>query len=271
MSSNLKDKVVLITGAAIGIGAAAVKIFLEEGVKHIAITDIDVTAGKQLEQELNSKYPGRVSFIKCDVTSDDELFAAYDQVLKQFGYIDLVINNAGLMNDSARVYKKSIEVNITALVTSTLKAWEDMRKDKSGRGGTIVNIASIAGLIQNPFLPVYNGTKSAVIQFSNCIGAQENYEKTGVKVVTICYGATNTSLLSKQKLQGFCDLYEDMDDVVKQFPAQSVEDAAKGLVEACKRGESASTWLVTNGQGAKDITPVVQEAYSILREAIFSS
>ncbi|CAG4908154.1 unnamed protein product [Colias eurytheme] len=269
MSSNLKDKVVLITGAAIGIGAAAVKIFLEEGVKHIAITDIDVNAGKQLEQELNSKYPGRVSFIKCDVTSDEELIAAYDQVLKQYGYIDLVVNNAGLMNDSSRLYKKSIEVNVTALVTSTLKAWEFMRKDKSGRGGTIVNIASIAGLIQSPYMPVYNGTKSAVLQFSNCIGSKENYEKTGVKVVTICYGVTNTTLLSKQKFQSFCDLYDDMDDVLKQYPAQSAEDAAKGLVEACKQGESASTWLVINGQGAKDITPAIQKAYSILLEAIF--
>ncbi|CAG4908126.1 unnamed protein product [Colias eurytheme] len=266
--SNLKDKVVLITGAAIGIGAVSVKLFLEEGVKHIAITDIDVNAGKQLEEELNSKYPGRVSFIKCDVTNDEELFSAYDQVLKQFGYIDLVINNAGVMNDSPKVYKKSIEVNVTALVTSTLKAWELMRKDKSGRGGTIVNISSIAGLVQGPHMPIYQGTKSAVLQFSNCIGAEENYEKTGVKVLTVCYGATNTSLISKQKLHSFSDLYPHISDIVQQIPIQSVESAAKGLIEACKRGESASTWLVINDKEAKDITPAVKKAYSILLESI---
>ncbi|XP_038215315.1 15-hydroxyprostaglandin dehydrogenase [NAD(+)]-like [Zerene cesonia] len=271
MPNDLKDKVVLITGAAIGIGAASVKIFLEEGVKHIAITDIDVNAGKQLEQDLNSKYPGRVSFIKCDVTNDEELFAAYDQVLKQYGYIDFVINNAGLMNDGPKVYKKEIEVNVAALVTSTLKAWELMRKDKSGRGGVIVNIASVAALVHSPYMPIYNSTKSAVLQFSNCIGTTENYEKTGVKVITVCYGVTKTSLLSKHKMQNFSDIHEDLEEVLKQFPAQSAEEAAQGLVDACKRGESASTWLVTDGKGARDITPVVQEAYSLFHEAIMQN
>ncbi|CAG4908162.1 unnamed protein product [Colias eurytheme] len=268
MTCDLKDKVVFLTGGAIGIGAVSAKLFLEEGVKHVAITDIDVTAGKQLEQELNSKYPGRVSFIKCDVTNDEELFAAYDQVLKQFGYIDLVINNAGLMNDSPKMYKKSIEVNVTALITSTLKAWEFMRKDKSGRGGTIVNVASIASMMQDSFLPVYYATKSAVLQFSNCIGAQENYEKTGVKVITISYGATDTSLLSKQKLHSFSDLYR-MEEIVKKFTSQSVEAAAKGLIETCKRGESGSSWLVINDKAAEDVTPIIKKAYSILSEPVF--
>ncbi|XP_038215747.1 15-hydroxyprostaglandin dehydrogenase [NAD(+)]-like [Zerene cesonia] len=269
MSCDLKDKVVFITGGAIGIGAVSVKFFLEEGAKHVAVTDIDVNNGKQLEQELNSEYPGRVSFIKCDVTNDEELFAAYDQVLNQYGYIDIVVNNAGLMNDSPKVYKKSIEVNVTALVTSTFKAWEFMRKDKSGRGGTIVNVASIAAMIQDSFMPVYYATKSAVLQFSNCIGAKENYDKTGVKVIAICYGATSTSLLSKQKLQSFTDLYPNVEDIVKKFPAQSVEAAAKGLVETCKRGESGSTWLVINGKAAEDVTPVIQNAFSVLSEPVY--
>ncbi|XP_045491564.1 15-hydroxyprostaglandin dehydrogenase [NAD(+)]-like [Colias croceus] len=269
MTCDLKDKVVFLTGGAIGIGAVAAKLFLEEGVKHIGITDIDVNAGKQLEQELNSKYPGRVSFIKCDVTNDEELFAAYDQILKQFGYIDLVINNAGVMNDSPKMYKKSIEVNVTALVTSTLKAWEFMRKDKSGRGGTIVNVASISSMMQDSFLPIYFATKSAVLQFSNCIGDQKNYEKTGVKVIAISYGATDTSLLSKQKLHSFSDLYPDMDEIISKFPCQSVEAAAKGLIETCKRGESGSSWLVINGKGAEDITPIIKKAYSILSEPVF--
>ncbi|CAG4908136.1 unnamed protein product [Colias eurytheme] len=269
MSYDLKDKVVFLTGGAIGIGAESVKLFLEEGVKHIAVTDIDENAGKQLEDELNSTYPGRISFIKCDVTKDEELFAAYDQVLKENEYIDLVINNAALMNDSPKVYKKAIEVNVTALVTSTLKAWEFMRKDKSGRGGSIVNISSIAGLVQAPFMPVYHATKSAVIQFSNCLGAEQNYARTGVKVFTVCYGPTNTSLISNQKLHSFSDLYPDVPEIIKKFPVQRVESAAKGLIQACKQGESASTWLVINDRDAHDVTPGVKKAYTALLESAF--
>lgn len=58
----------------------------------------------------------------------------------------------------------------TAVITSTLKAIDIMRKDKGGNGGTVINISSIAGLSQSHFLPIYFATKSAVIQFSNCIG-----------------------------------------------------------------------------------------------------
>lgn len=58
----------------------------------------------------------------------------------------------------------------TALIRSSFKAFELMRKDHGGRGGTIINISSIVGLFQAHLLPVYTATKSAVLQFSNCLG-----------------------------------------------------------------------------------------------------
>lgn len=67
-----------------------------------------------------------------------------------------------------------------ALVTSSIRALELMRKDEGGRGGTIINIASTAALCQLPGLPVYWATKTAVLQFSNCLGVRTNQVKVEI-------------------------------------------------------------------------------------------
>ncbi|XP_045515208.1 15-hydroxyprostaglandin dehydrogenase [NAD(+)]-like isoform X2 [Pieris brassicae] len=208
---NLNDKIVFITGGAIGIGAIAVKLFLEEGAKHVTITDVNVNAGKQLEKELETKFKGRVKFIKCDVRNDAELFDIYKTIIDDHGFIDVVINNAGILNDSSAIYRTALNINI----------------------------------------------------------AQENYEKTGVKVMTMCYGATDTSLLSKEKIKPFDEeLTDELCDFIKTFPLQSANSAATGLIDACKRGDSGSIWLVNNNKPVEDITPVVKKAYGLLTDLV---
>ncbi|CAK1556074.1 unnamed protein product [Leptosia nina] len=197
MAYDLREKIVFITGGALGIGALSAKFFLDEGVKHVTVTDVNDSAGKKLESELNSKFKGRMKFIKCDVTVDEELFGVYNQIINEFGFIDVVINNAGIMNDS--IYKKAIEVN---------------------------------------FLP-------------------SNYEGTGVRVITMCYGATDTSLLSKDKLASFeREINEDLYNFVHSVPLQRADSAAKSLIEVCKQGESGSTWLSKNDLPVEDVTPL---------------
>lgn len=61
----------------------------------------------------------------------------------------------------------------TAVVTSTMKAIQVMRKDEDGKGGTVINISSVAALQQSSFMPIYYGTKAAVLHFSNCVSVSE--------------------------------------------------------------------------------------------------
>nr|AXY94771.1 alcohol dehydrogenase AD1 [Galleria mellonella] len=271
MAFEWKDKVVLITGAATGIGAEIVKILVEtENVKHVTILDVD-NAGTTLQDTLNLKYGrNKVKFVKCDATDDGQLFGAFKDVLDSYGYIDVVVNNAGIMNDAINLYKKEIELNVTALCTSSLKALELMRKDEGGQGGTIINIASIAALIQHPMMPIYFATKSAVLQFSSCLGLDQFYSRTGVRVITLCFGATNTSLLTTSKLGSFDKVtHNSFVEIIKQFPMQSAESAARGLIEAYKKGKSGSTWLATTNRPVKDITNNIKRAYEIMSEDVF--
>ncbi|XP_073943523.1 15-hydroxyprostaglandin dehydrogenase [NAD(+)]-like isoform X2 [Choristoneura fumiferana] len=201
MSYKWQDKVVLITGAANGIGACVVVLALQEEAKHIAILDIDETIGVAFQEKLNKQHGvGKAKFYRVDVTSDEQLFAAFESVVAEHGGIDVVVNNAGIMNDMSHIYKKEIAINFTAVVGSTMKAIEVMRTDEGGKGGTVINISSVAALQQSSFMPIYYGTKAAVLHFSNCVSMQHDFARTGVRVLTICIGGTATSLSSKNNI-----------------------------------------------------------------------
>ncbi|KAJ0180356.1 hypothetical protein K1T71_003760 [Dendrolimus kikuchii] len=266
---NIKDNVVLVTGGAAGIGAGIVKAFLEGGAKHVAALDIDVVKGMAFENDQALIHGSdRIKFYKCDVTTN-ELDACYDNIIKKYGYIDVVVNNAGIMNDSPNVYLKEIEINVTALIKSSLKAYELIRKDRGGRGGAIINISSIVGISRVATLPVYTATKSAVLQFSNCLGMNHHYNRSDVRVITICFGCTDTTLFSNTKMGAIDKETESLlEPGYKNLPMQTLESAVKGLIYAYQHGASASTWLVTSNRPAEDITNNVTKAYEVMGQGI---
>ncbi|XP_045445985.1 15-hydroxyprostaglandin dehydrogenase [NAD(+)]-like [Melitaea cinxia] len=265
---NVKNKVFLITGAATGIGAGVTRALVQAGAKSVAVLDVNVDAGEALQKELNVKHGAdKVLFIKCDVTQD--LDSAFDEAMKQLGYIDVLINNAGIMNDAPDIYEKQIAVNVTALIKGSLKAYDWMRKDKDGKGGTIINISSIVALVQNHLLPVYSATKSAVLQFSNCLGKQENYSRTSVRVIAICFGVTETNLIRGKVGCIDKELEEIMAAALEKSPTQSVDSAVQGLLTAFESGTSGSTWLITRNKPAEEITNNVDKAFDILRQGVF--
>ncbi|CAK1556076.1 unnamed protein product [Leptosia nina] len=264
---EIRDKVFLITGAAGGIGAGIARAVLEKGAKHVAILDINGKDGKALEAELNRKHgANKAKFHKCDVTTK-ELDEAFDSTAKEFRYIDVMINNAGIMHDSPKIYVKALEVNVTALIRGSLKAFHLMRKDNGGKGGTIINISSILALMQTPLIPIYSAAKSAVLQFSNCLGAELNYNRTGVRVIALCFGTTETNLITA--ISAIEPTMEDMiPPALKEMPKQGVDDAVKGVLEAFDKSCSGGTWLITSRRPAEDITEIVKESHAALSKNV---
>lgn len=76
--------------------------------------DVNESEGKVLEKELNKKHgENKAKFLKCDITTS-ELDSAYEKVLSEFGYIDVVVNNAGIMNDRPNIFEKEIAINVVS-------------------------------------------------------------------------------------------------------------------------------------------------------------
>uniref|UniRef100_A0A3Q0S1G8 Zgc:56585 n=1 Tax=Amphilophus citrinellus TaxID=61819 RepID=A0A3Q0S1G8_AMPCI len=139
----LNGKTAVVTGAALGIGKAVTEILLQTGAK-VALLDINESAGKTLKEALNKQYgQERTLFFKCNVESEEQIIAAFQSTIETFGGIDIVCNNAGILDEVN--WEKTVSINLTSVIRVSYLAMEHMNKLSGGNGGTIINMASIGG------------------------------------------------------------------------------------------------------------------------------
>lgn len=159
--SRLEGKVAIITGAASGMGAAHVKMFVENGAK-VVISDIQEDKGNELAAELGDS----AVFVKHDVTSEDDWDTVVKKAVDTFGTVDILVNNAGIDNDAVDLedvktdaYRKLIEINQTSVFFGMRAVTQVMKEQKSG---SIVNISSAAGIAGSYKRLAYTSSKFAV-------------------------------------------------------------------------------------------------------------
>lgn len=179
---EIEGKVVVVTGAAQGIGYAIADNFLANGAGVVIILDKNYTKGIEAEENLKYKYGNdKALFLECDITTD--LFV-WDRLVEYIQNIDVLVNNAAVIDvDNPR---NTITTNTIALIEWSMKFSEHTRLDKCGHGGTIINVASVTGHWVAPFFPAYIASKYGVVGFSKSFGHAYNYKSTGVRVVALC-------------------------------------------------------------------------------------
>ena len=162
--NRFQDKVVVITGGAAGIGRAAVEKFARGGAS-VAIWDVSEAKGMELESLLLNKGL-KVKFQKVDTAKYAEVEQAVGDVIKLFGKVDVLINNAGITRDAtlqkmtAENWQQVLDVNLTGVFNCTKAISANMIENKSG---AIINTSSIVGLYGNYGQSNYAATKSGVI------------------------------------------------------------------------------------------------------------
>ncbi|QHJ72049.1 3-hydroxybutyrate dehydrogenase [Planococcus halotolerans] len=193
----VKDKVVLITGAASGIGYEISRDFAEAGAK-IVLTDINEEAVKEAAEAMVEEGHKCIG-IKCDVTNEDEIIGAINQTVKTFGTLDILINNAGMQYISpveefpTEKYELLIKIMLVAPFIATKHAFPVMKKQGYGR---IINMASINGLVGFAGKAAYNSAKHGVIGLTK-VAALEGAEH-GITVNAMCPGYVDTPLVRNQ-------------------------------------------------------------------------
>lgn len=170
----LEGKVALITGGARGIGAAIGSAFVKAGAK-VLLTDVLAELGQATAKSLGEN----AAFIAHDVRLDDQWESAVSQAIERFGALDLVVNNAGIeitrliADAEAEEFHRLFDVNVLGVLLGMKHGFRAMRPDgPAGRGGAIVNLASVAALTCSPGLAEYSATKSAVERLTK-VGAVE--------------------------------------------------------------------------------------------------
>lgn len=191
---GLRGRVAFVTGAAGGIGRAICKRFVEEGVKVVA-ADLDGKALIAFAEELK-KAGGTVLPLSFDITKYDDVKAATDKAIAEFGNIDILVNNAGW--DIAKPFLDSEPDLWDKIISINLKGPLNLHKAvvphiiKSG-GGKVVNIASDAGRVGSSGESVYAACKGGIISFSKTIARE--CARDNVRVNVVCPGPTDTALL----------------------------------------------------------------------------
>lgn len=180
---NLKDKRVLITGGAGGIGTATAKRFLEESAR-VVVLDCNDEALTRIKNAL----PSLSGTILADVSDPDSVTRAFLELDKLFRGLDVLINNAGIsirqpfMDIPPQQWRKVMDVNLNGMFFVAQQAAQRML---AGNGGVILNMASTNGLMGYPFYADYNASKAGVIELTRSM-ALELAPK--VRVNAVCPG-----------------------------------------------------------------------------------
>jgi meso-butanediol dehydrogenase/(S,S)-butanediol dehydrogenase/diacetyl reductase len=191
MTDRFADKVVLITGAASGIGAALARRFVAEGAQ-VVLGDRNEQAGGALAAELGA----RAAFLPVDVSANEQVERFVGGAVARWGRIDVLCNNAGIGSYGQTpdvppvVWRTVLETDLFSVFYLCRAAIPHLR---AGGGGSIVNTASISGLAGDYGLSAYNAAKGALVNYTRTLAI--DHAREGIRVNAVCPGPIDTPLL----------------------------------------------------------------------------
>jgi len=190
MIFDFQKKIALVTGGANGIGAEMSKKFALEGAK-IAVCDVDVSTGEKTTGEIGAA----ARFYALDISNENSVNNTVDNIIKDFGRIDILINNAGITSDRLMLrmtmedWERVIKINLTGTFLMTRAVSKHMLKQRIGR---IVNIASVIGIIGNAGQANYAASKAGIIGFTK--SCAKEFASRNITVNAIAPGFIQTRM-----------------------------------------------------------------------------
>jgi NAD(P)-dependent dehydrogenase (short-subunit alcohol dehydrogenase family) len=196
---KLKNKVALITGAASGMGKGEALAFAKEGAK-VVIADLDLEGAQEVVHEIEEN-GGEALAIETDVTDTENIKSMVKKSRDTFGQIDILINNAGVFDKYETLLdteKDRWDFLVNINLTSVYQVSKEILPEMIERGdGSIINIASVAGLVAGKGGAAYTATKHGVIGLTKHMASE--YAESGVQINAIAPGTIETPLIADVK------------------------------------------------------------------------
>ena len=193
----LEGKIALVTGAASGIGRSTAEAFAKEGVSHIALIDLD-EQGIQSTSEMVESLKTGFSKHCIDVTEEDSVEGTLNEIVDEYGSLDIAFNNAGINHPSSKFHeleledwKEMIETNLTSVFICIKHEIKHMLE--SDTGGAIVNTSSGAGIVPAPGQAHYTAAKHGVVGLTKSVATE--YGKFGIRCNSILPGLVDTPMI----------------------------------------------------------------------------
>lgn len=211
---RLDGKVAVITGGAGGMGKKHAEFFIREGAK-VVIADLESSDGKTYADELGDQ----ALFVSLDVTKEEDWKNVMSQTEEKFGPVSILVNNAGIViqnsieNTSLEEYRKTIYINQDGVFLGLKHVLPSMKKAK---GGSIINISSIAGIVGGANNMAYTASKFAVRGMTKAAAAE--FAEFGIRVNSVHPGVIRTPMTEQE---GVKELIQEME---KDIPMKRIAE-----------------------------------------------
>ena len=189
---KLKGKVAVVTGAAIGIGAATAALFAQEGAS-VALTDVDTIRGEQTCRNIREA-GGTCRFYEMDVSHAQSVARAAAQIIQDFKRVDILVNNAGIWRPGRvtdldeETWDRVLNTNLKSVFLVSKHIVPVMIQ---AGGGVIINVASVAGLVGAPEASAYAASKGGIVNLSRSMAL--DFAPHNIRVNCLCPGMTDTA------------------------------------------------------------------------------
>lgn len=222
---RLENKVAIVTGASSGIGKSVALLFAKEGAKVVAAARRMENLETLKETVVNENYSGEIIPVSVDVSKEEDLKNLVDTALEKYKTIDILINNAGIIDDyqslenvDEELWMKVFDINVHSIMKLTKLVIPIMKENQSG---SIVNTASVGGLFGMRGGLAYVASKHAVVGMTKNIGY--TYHDQGIRCNAIAPGSIGTEIGNKVKNPDMGTLNKLMKSV-EMFPSVGEPD-----------------------------------------------
>lgn len=190
---DFKGQVALVTGGARGIGKTIAEDLAKKGV-NLAIADVSAESASETAKELAARGV-RTQSLRLDVSKSDQVVKAFEDIVREFGRLDIVVNNAGITRDGLILRMKEedwdavININLKGVFLCSKEAVKVMVKQKYGR---IINIASVVAFMGNPGQANYSASKAGIVGLTKTVARE--YASRGITVNAVAPGFIATAM-----------------------------------------------------------------------------